>query len=69
MPRLSASSLFSMIVTGMPTLAKFIEMPPPMVPAPITAARLISRGLTSLPMPGTLAASRSAKKMWRCAFD
>ena len=44
MPRLSASSLFSMIVTGMPTLAKFIEMPPPMVPAPITAARLISRG-------------------------
>src|ERR1043165_1349344 len=44
MPRLSASSLFSMIVTGMPTLAKFIAMPPPIVPAPITAARLISRG-------------------------
>ena len=48
MPRLSASSLFSMIVTGMPALAKFIEMPPPMVPAPITAARLISRGFDVL---------------------
>ena len=43
MPRLSASSLFSMIVTGIPALAKYIEMPPPIVPAPITAARLISR--------------------------
>ena len=69
MPRFSAVSSFSMIVTGMPTLTKFIEMPPPMVPAPITAARLISRGCVSLSMPGTLLASRSAKKMWRCAFD
>ena len=69
MPFLRASSLVSMIVTGMPTLTKFIEMPPPIVPAPITAARLISRGCVSLPMPGTLLASRSAKKMWRCAFD
>ena len=35
-PRSSASCLTSTIVTGMPTLAKFIEMPPPIVPAPIT---------------------------------
>ena len=46
-PRFSASSPVSTIVTGMPALAKLIEMPPPMVPAPITAARLISRGFTS----------------------
>ena len=36
----------------MPALAKHIAMPPPMVPAPITAARLISRGFTSFGRSG-----------------
>ena len=40
-----------------------------MVPAPITAARLISRGFTSFARPGIFVASRSAKKICRCAFD
>ena len=44
-------------------------MPPPMVPAPITAARAtawigVPRGTS-----GTLAASRSAKNRWRSARD
>ena len=39
-PRSSASWLISTIVTGMPALRKFIEMPPPMVPAPITPTLL-----------------------------
>jgi hypothetical protein len=39
-----------------------------MVPAPITAARRISVGLIAT-ISGSFAASRSAKKMWRCAFD
>src|SRR5262249_339701 len=68
-PRVSASGAASTTVTGMPALAKHMAMPPPMVPAPITAARLISRGSTSFETPGTLAASRSAKKMWRWALD
>ena len=33
----------SSTLTGMPALAKFIAMPPPIVPAPISAADLISR--------------------------
>ena len=43
-PRSSASCVTSTTVTGMPALAKFIAMPPPMVPAPMTAAFLIVRG-------------------------
>jgi hypothetical protein len=46
----------------MPTLAKHMAMPPPMVPAPMTAACLISLDLTSR-KSATLLASRSAKKM------
>jgi hypothetical protein len=53
----------------MPALAKFMAMPPPMVPAPITATFLISRGFTSAASPGIFAASRSAKNKCRCAFD
>ena len=68
-PRVSASREVSTIVTGMPALAKHIAMPPPMVPAPITVARAMSRGLVPAGMPGTLAASRSAKKICLCAFD
>src|SRR5467141_903384 len=51
----------------MPALAKHIAMPPPMVPAPITAARLISRAFVPSGRV-SLAASRSAKKICRCAF-
>jgi len=46
----------------MPALAKFIAMPPPIVPAPSTAAFLMSRLLVSPGTSGILAASRSAKK-------
>ena len=38
MPASSASAFTSTIVTGMPLLTKHIEMPPPIVPAPITVA-------------------------------
>ena len=54
----------STIVTGMPALRKFIEMPPPIVPAPITPTRLISRGCVSSGRPSILAALRSAKKKY-----
>jgi hypothetical protein len=67
-PRLSGSCAVSTTVTGMPALAKHIAMPPPMVPAPITAARAISRGLVPAGRSGIFSASRSAKKTWRCAF-
>ena len=53
----------------MPALAYDIAMPPPMVPAPTTAARLMSLTGVSLGTSGTLAASRSAKKRCRSAFD
>ncbi len=52
----------STTVTGMPALAKFIAMPPPMVPAPSTAAFLMSFVGVSAGMSGIFAASRSAKK-------
>ena len=68
-PRCSASSAWSTSVTGMPTLANDIAMPPPMVPAPSTAARLISCGLASAGIFAGFATSRSAKKIWRNAFD
>ena len=44
-------------------------MPPPIVPAPTTAARRIGMRGVSFAMPGTLATSRSAKKTWMSAFD
>ena len=56
-------------MTGMPAEAKDMVMPPPMVPAPSTAIFSMGRAFTSLVTPGTLAASRSAKKAWRWAFD
>ena len=40
-PRSSASCEVSTIVTGMPAERKFIEMPPPIVPAPMTPTLLI----------------------------
>jgi len=39
-----------------------MAMPPPIVPAPMTAAVASLRGFTVLSMSGTFAASRSAKK-------
>ena len=41
---------------------KFMEMPPPMVPAPSTPTRLIGRTGVSSGTSGILAAVRSAKK-------
>ena len=52
----------------MPALRKFIEMPPPMVPAPMTATLFTAHGFTSLPTSGILLAARSAAKMWRSAL-
>ena len=68
-PRSSASCDVSTMVTGMPAERKFIEMPPPMVPAPITPTRWIGFVATSGPMSAILAAARSAKNTCRCAFD
>ena len=44
-------------------------MPPPIVPAPTTAARLMSAVGVSFGTSGTFAASRSAKNRCRSAFD
>ena len=68
-PLSSASWLRSTIVTGMPTLAKFIAMPPPIVPAPSTPHVSMSRIGVSLPMSGILFAARSAKNAYRWAAD
>ncbi len=69
MPRSSAASSTSFSSTGMPALAYAIAMPPPIVPAPTTAARVMSIAGVSCGMSGTFAASRSAKKRWRSARD
>ena len=45
----------------MPALRKFIEMPPPMVPAPITPTFLTGRISVSSGTSGILLAARSAK--------
>ena len=69
MPRSSASCLASSSVTGIPAFAKVMAMPPPMVPAPITAHVAILRcGVLSL-RPATLPAARSAKNACRSACD
>ena len=68
-PLSSASGETSNTVTGMPALAKFIAMPPPIVPQPITAAVSIGRVGVSLGTSGILATWRSAKNACRCAFD
>src|SRR5438094_285645 len=68
MPRSSASCVVSLMVTGMPTLTKLIAMPPPMVPAPITAAFLMARAGVSSGTSGIFEVWRSAKKAWRSAF-
>ena len=67
-PRSSASCFVSRIFTGMPALRKFIEMPPPMVPAPMTATEAIGRSGVSAGTSGMRLAARSAKKAWRSAL-
>jgi len=69
MPRSRASCPISRRVTGMPASMKFIAMPPPMVPAPMTPTLAIWRFCNPWGRPGRRAASRSAKKMWRSAAD
>ena len=68
-PLSSASCFTSSTRTGMPALAKHMAMPPPMVPAPITAAERIGRAGVSSGTSGTLEAARSAKNTWRRALD
>ncbi len=51
----SASCVASRIFTGMPKSAKLMAMPPPMVPAPITAPFSIFGGFRSLRQLGSLA--------------
>ena len=53
----------------MPAFAYVMAMPPPIVPAPTTAARAISRAGVSFGTSGILPTSRSAKNRWRIAFD
>ena len=55
--------------TGIPALAKFMAMPPPMVPQPMTAAASMALAGVSAGTSGTLAAWRSAKNTWRRALD
>ena len=68
-PLSRASCFTSSTITGMPALAKFMAMPPPMVPAPITAAERMGRVGVSSGTSGILEAARSAKKAWRSARD
>jgi hypothetical protein len=65
----SAAWVVSSTVTGIPALAKFIAIPPPMVPAPITATDLIARSGVPLGTSGILAAARIAKNACRKALD
>ena len=53
----------------MPALRKFIVMPPPIVPAPMTPTLAILRAAVSSGTSGILLAARSAKKAWRSALD
>ena len=53
----------------MPALRKFIVMPPPIVPAPITPTDRISRSVVASGRSGSLDAARSAANTWRSARD
>ena len=68
-PRSSASCPVSTMVTGIPAFRKFMAMPPPIVPAPITPTLLMVLTGVSFVMPGIFARSRSAKKRCRRARD
>ena len=68
-PFSSAAALTSSSVTGMPALRKFMAIPPPMVPAPMTPTEAMLRVGVLDGTSATFEAARSAKKMWRSAFD
>ena len=68
-PLSSASAETSKTETGMPAFAKFIAMPPPIVPQPMTAADATGRAGVPFGTSGILPAARSAKNACRCAFD
>ena len=57
------------MVIGIPTFAKFIDIPPPIVPAPITPTFFISLMDSSFEMSGTLLACLSEKNAYLCAAD
>src|SRR4029453_16906855 len=54
----------SINVTGMPMLAKDMAMPPPIVPAPMTATVRMGRNGVLAGMSGILAASAAADLAW-----
>ncbi len=56
------------MTTGMPALRKFIAMPPPMVPAPMTASFFTARTGVSAGTSGIFVVARSAMKAWRSAL-
>src|SRR5882672_3898554 len=68
-PLSSASCFTSSTRTGMTALAKHMAMPPPMVPAPITAAERMARVGVSSGTSGIFAAARSARNACLSAFD
>ncbi len=68
-PRSSAGWSASFRSTGIPALARTMAMPPPMVPAPTTAADFMGISGVSLGMSGILPTSRSLKKTWMRALD
>ena len=61
-PRSSAAWSVSSSQVGMPAFRKQMAMPPPMVPAPMTAAFVSGRSGVDSGMSATLPAARSAKK-------
>jgi len=63
MPRSSASCFTSISFTAMPTLAKFMAMPPPMVPAPMMPTVVTGMTGVSSATSGTFHTWRSAKKV------
>ncbi len=63
-PASSASWVVSTRVTEMPALRKASVMPVPIVPAPMMPTVSTGRVFTSGPMPGRLAAWRSAKNAY-----
>ena len=63
-PLSSLSWFCSTRVTGIPTFAKFIAIPPPIVPAPIIPTFLISNNSVSFGISGIFATCLWAKKKY-----
>jgi len=68
-PRLRAPWSVSLMSTGIPAFANTMAMPPPIVPAPTTAADFMGITAMSLGMSGILLVSRSLKKTWMSDLD